>query len=133
MTTVILRTTAKVTLPIVLLYSLTLFLQGHNLPGGGFIAGVLTAVGVSLVYMAYSTEYIRRKVFEGVDLSAGEGVVGRYRRVFLSGLVIALVSGFGAVALGYPFLSQSYVVEHLPLYGEVEIASAVAFDLGVYV
>lgn len=135
MTTLILRTTARVVLPLVLVYSAALFFQGHNQPGGGFIAGVLTAAGIALMYMAYDVDY-----FEKTTLGGGEGehhfrstVVGFYRHASAAGLLIAVAGGIAAVLLGYPFLSQSYVESSLPLFGDVEVASAIVFDFGVYV
>lgn len=138
MTTVILRTTARVVLPIIILYSFVIFLQGHNLPGGGFIAGVLTALGISLVYIAFSIDYLERYVLgEGVESTYEHfkhSIVVRYRLIFALGLGIALTTGVGSMVFGFPFMTQDYWVLHdLPIYGEVEVASAVAFDFGVYV
>ncbi|MFB6266901.1 MAG: MnhB domain-containing protein [Halodesulfurarchaeum sp.] len=137
MTTVIFRTVTRLTVPLVLLVSVALFLQGHNHPGGGFIAGVLTTSGFALIYIAYGLDFLEERILgrEPGDAVAHlrHGVVTYYRRVFALGLALAAGSGLVAIGLGHPFLSHGYViVEHLPLYGEVELASAVAFDLGVY-
>lgn len=136
MTTLILRTTARVVLPLVLVYSAALFFQGHNQPGGGFIAGVLTATGIALVYMAYGVDYFEKTTLGTEDTEAyhfRSTVVRVYRHASAAGLLIAVGGGFAAAILGYPFLSQSYVEPHLPLFGEVEVASAIVFDFGVYV
>lgn len=137
MTTVIFRTVTRFVVPIILLVSIALFLQGHNYPGGGFIAGVLTTSAFALIYVAYGLDYLEedvlgREVGDPVE-HLSHGVVTDYRRLLSVGLAIAAGSGLVAVGLGFAFLTQDYViVEHLPLYGEVELASAVAFDLGVY-
>ena len=47
-TTVIVRTVARITVPLVLLVAVSLTLRGHNLPGGGFIGGVTTAIAVEI-------------------------------------------------------------------------------------
>lgn len=135
--TVIFKTVTRFTVPIILLVSIALFLQGHNHPGGGFIAGVLTTSAFALIYVAYGLDFLEEDVLgrEGDSTLShlSHGVVTDYRRIFAIGLAIAAGSGIVAVALGFPFLSHDYVIlEHLPLYGEVELASAVAFDLGVY-
>jgi len=48
------------------------------------------------------------------------------------GLLIACLTGLGSWLLGYPFLTSSFIHPHLPVVGELPLASAAAFDLGVY-
>jgi multicomponent Na+:H+ antiporter subunit B len=137
MTTVVLRTTVRTVLPIILVLSVALFVQGHNQPGGGFIAGVLTSSAFALVYIAYGIEFLEEDVL-GIpdDTTApvfGHHIVQRYRLLFALGLGLAVGSGLLAVGLGYPLFTQAVrFLEHVPLYGEVELATAIAFDLGVY-
>jgi len=136
-TTVIFRTVTRLTVPIILLVSIALFLQGHNHPGGGFIAGVLSSSAFALIYIAYGLDFLEEDVLGRESGSTVEhlshGVVTDYRRTFAIGLAVAAGSGVVAIGLGYAFLTQDYVIVHdLPLYHEVELASAVAFDLGVY-
>ncbi len=134
-TTVISRTVARTVVPIILLTAVALLLQGHNLPGGGFIAGVLTTTAFALVYIVYGGEYLQRALLTS---DAGEdylfdGAVGEYTRAFTIGLVLAVAAGLGAIVLGGNFLGQGVVfIEHVPVYEEIEVASALAFDLGVY-
>ena len=137
------KTVTRAVVPIILVVSFALFLQGHNQPGGGFIAGVLTSSAFALIYIAYSLDYLEDDVF-GRDVETAiehirHGVVADYRRLFGLGLFVAVASGLAAVAYGYlytdsglSFMTQSYTFLHLPLYGEVEVASAIAFDFGVY-
>jgi multicomponent Na+:H+ antiporter subunit B len=135
-TTVIARTVARVAFPLILLTAVALLLQGHNRPGGGFIAGVLTAAGVGLVYIIYGLDYLQTELLHHQVFpdASGLGVGREYVGVFSAGLLLAAASGFAAIVLGYPFLTQAVVfLEHLPVYGELELASAFAFDLGVFV
>jgi multicomponent Na+:H+ antiporter subunit B len=136
MTTVITRTTARVVVPIVLVVAISLFLQGHNLPGGGFIGGVLTVAAFTLVYVAYNLDYLEVGVLNREvdrDRSIGEHrTVVAYRRVFVFGLTLVVASGLTAALFGEAFLSQTYTYVHVPLFGEIELASALVFDLGVY-
>jgi multicomponent Na+:H+ antiporter subunit B len=140
-TTVISRTVARTVVPIVLLTAVALLLQGHNLPGGGFIAGVLTTTAFALVYVVYGREYLQRRLLATVDPGEDDadadpllsGAVAEYGRAFTVGLALAAGAGLAAIALGGNFLGQGVVfVEPVPVYGEIEIASALAFDLGVY-
>jgi len=136
-TTTIMRTTARVTVPIVLVLAVALFLQGHNLPGGGFIGGVLTTTGFVLVYVAYDLDYLESEVLDR-EVDPGTGIfehrtVAAYRRTFILGLVVTLGSGVAGLLVGDPFLTQAHVhVEGVPIYHEVELASALVFDLGVF-
>lgn len=137
MTTTILRTTARIVVPIILVVAISLLLQGHNLPGGGFIGGVLTTVAFALVYVAYGLDYLEMGVLDR-DVESGTGIfetrtVEAYRRLFVFGLAVAIASGAAGLLFGEPFLSQTYtIVEGVPIYHEIELASALVFDLGVY-
>jgi multicomponent Na+:H+ antiporter subunit B len=129
MTTVIAQTVTRAVVPIIMVISTAFLLQGHNLPGGGFIAGVMTAVGVTLLYVVYSVEYVESTVMRGIDSS----LTDRYRLFAGVGLAVAAGTGITAMAFGLPFLSQDHWLLHgLPVYGDIHIASAFIFDLGVY-
>ena len=136
MTTTIMRTTARVVVPIILVVAISLFLQGHNLPGGGFIGGVLTVAALTLIYVAYSLDYLEIGVLDrevDYDRHIGEHrTVAAYRRLFKFGLAVTVGSGLAAIVFGEPFLSQEFDYFHLPLFGEVELASAIVFDVGIF-
>jgi multicomponent Na+:H+ antiporter subunit B len=120
--TVIARTVTRLVVPMILVTAIALLLQGHNLPGGGFIAGVLTVTAFALVYIIFGLDYVETELLDR-----------EYGHVFAIGLAVAVGSGIAAMALGYPFLTQAVAfLEHLPVYGELEVASALVFDLGVY-
>ncbi|MBX0295882.1 MnhB domain-containing protein [Haloarcula nitratireducens] len=137
MTTTITRTTIRVVVPIVLVVAILLLLQGHKLPGGGFIGGVLTTAALVLVYVAYGLDYVEMEVLDR-EVESGGGIFERrivtaYRRLFSLGLGLAVTSGVAGLVFGEPFLSQSFVIFHdVPIYHEVELASALLFDLGIY-
>ena len=120
----LLRTAAAVVLPLALVFSLYIFMRGHNLPGGGFIAGLVTAVALVLQYMSLGQERAERFLRAG----GGRGFV----RWIGCGLGIAGLTGVGAFAFGRPFLTSAHGHPHLPLLGELPLASAALFDLGVY-
>jgi multicomponent Na+:H+ antiporter subunit B len=132
---VIARTVTRVVFPLILLTAIALLFQGHNLPGGGFIAGVLTAAAFALVYIVYGLEFLQNDLLDrtGGDTATGPAIVGDYLDVFTLGLALAAGSGVVATLFGRSFLSQIVVFLHdLPVYHELEVASAFAFDLGVY-
>jgi len=130
------RTTARIVVPIILVVAVALLLQGHNLPGGGFIGGVLTVTALALIYVAYSLDYLEMGVL-GRTVDPGVGIfqhrsVTAYRRLFTLGLAVIALSGIAAVFAGDEFLSQYHDHVHLPLFGDIELATALVFDIGVY-
>lgn len=115
-----LQVLARFTLPLALLVSVYIFLRGHNEPGGGFVAGLVTSVALVLLQVAYGQRWVMERLpFSAVSL-AGAGVL------------IAGVTGLASWFLGYPFLTSTFGHFNIPLVGEVELASAMAFDFGVY-
>lgn len=117
---VILRTVSKVVIFIVVAFSWYLFSAGHNEPGGGFIGGLMTAAALVLLSMAF-----------GMDVTRNVIPV-QFRKVTAVGLLIALLTGIGSLVIGVPFLSHTFGHRELPLLGDTELATAVLFDLGVY-
>ncbi|WP_281888936.1 Na(+)/H(+) antiporter subunit B [Paenibacillus sp. YYML68] len=117
---VILRTAAKVLVFIILTVSASLFFAGHNHPGGGFIGGLVTASALVLLALAFGIETVRK------------AVPFNFRIVTALGLLIAALTGAGSFLLGVPFLSHAFGYFQLPLLGKTELATAVLFDLGVY-
>lgn len=117
----ILAVLARVLLPLALLVSAYIFMHGHNQPGGGFIAGLVTSVALILQYVSSGLSWIQ------------ERLRWNYRSVAALGVLIAALTGCGAFIFGYPFLTTSFTHIHWPLVGEFEIATAMVFDLGVYI
>lgn len=120
----LLRMTASWVLPIALLFSLYIFLRGHNLSGGGFIAGLITAIALIIQYIALGQDQAEKLL----KAHAGR----QYEYWIGSGLTIAGLTGVAAFFWGRPFLTSAYVHPHIPLLGDIPLASAAAFDLGVY-
>jgi multicomponent K+:H+ antiporter subunit A len=116
----ILRVIARLLLPLALLTSVYLFLRGHNLPGGGFVAGLVTGVALVLQFMASGIRWTEERV--GSD----------FRPTLALGLLFATLTGLASWLFGYPFLTSAHTHVHWPVIGGFELASALAFDLGVY-
>ena len=117
----ILAMMARILLPLALLVSVYIFLRGHNLPGGGFIAGLITSVALILQYVCSGTDWMQQRL------------PWNYRRVAATGVLIATMTGLGSWFFGYPFLTHTFAHLHWPLIGEFELATALLFDLGIYV
>jgi multicomponent K+:H+ antiporter subunit A len=110
----------RVMMPISLMVAVYIFLRGHNEPGGGFIAGLVVSIALLMQYMASGFAW------------AQERVRYPYHSLIGIGVVIAGLTGIGAWFAGYPFLTSWYGYFHYPPIEEFELASAIAFDLGVF-
>lgn len=107
-------------LPLALLVSVYIFLRGHNLPGGGFIAGLVTSVALVQQYVAHGVDWMKARL--KLD----------YQWLIGSGVLIATLTGLGSWAFDRPFLTSWFDYFKLPWIGKFELASAMVFDLGVY-
>jgi multicomponent K+:H+ antiporter subunit A len=117
---ILLASISQSLLPLALLVSAYIFLRGHNLPGGGFIAGLVTSIAFILQYMAHGSNWIT----ERFDIN--------YRKIIASGIGIAMFTGVGSWFFGRPFLTTWFDYFDIPFVGKTELASAIVFDLGVY-
>ncbi|BCN38363.1 monovalent cation/H+ antiporter subunit A [Alicycliphilus denitrificans] len=110
----------RLLLPFTALVAFYLFMRGHNEPGGGFVAGLVFSVGLVLQYMISGTTWVEAHL----PLLP--------RRWIAWGLLLALGTGLGALVAGYPFLTSHTAHVSLPLVGEIHVASAMFFDMGVF-
>jgi multicomponent K+:H+ antiporter subunit A len=111
---------ARVLLPFAAMASVYFFLRGHNEPGGGFVAGLVLSVALLLQYIISGTHWV-------------EAHLPLYPRRWIgAGMLFALATGLGALHWGYPFLTSHTAHFVLPLLGDVHVASAMFFDLGVF-
>ena len=119
------RITASWILPLALVVSLYIFLRGHNLPGGGFIAGLITSSALIIQYIAIGQDQAERML---------KAKSGRLYEIWIgTGLVIAGATGLASWFWGRPFLTSAHVHISPPLLGEMHLASAALFDVGVYI
>ncbi|MCL6247017.1 monovalent cation/H+ antiporter subunit A [Acinetobacter sp. ANC 4945] len=119
------RITSSWILPLALVVSLYIFLRGHNLPGGGFIAGLITSLALVIQYIALGQD--RAEQLIGAKS-------GRLYEVWIGiGLTIAGLTGIAAWLWGRPFLTSAHIYVSPPILGEMHLASAALFDTGVYI
>lgn len=120
-----LRITASWILPVALVVSLYIFMRGHNLPGGGFIAGLVTSLALIIQYIAVGQDKTEQL------LGAKSG---RLYEIWIGiGLTIAGLTGVAAWFWSRPFLTSAHIYVSPPIIGEMHLASAALFDVGVYV
>jgi multicomponent K+:H+ antiporter subunit A len=116
----IMQTLLRLLLPLMLLVAVYIFLRGHNLPGGGFIAGLIAAVALVVQYLANGIEWTTKRLGFDKHFLIGYGILA------------AASTGLVSMLIGYPFLTSAFTHVHWPIVGDFEIASAIAFDLGVF-
>jgi multicomponent Na+:H+ antiporter subunit A len=105
----------------IVVFSLYLLFTGHNAPGGGFAAGLVTGLALVVRYLAGG----RYELDEAAPVDAG-ALMG-------TGLTIAAVSGLAPLAFGGAVLQSAIVDLHVPVLGDVHVVTSVFFDVGVYV
>ncbi|MFW1985530.1 monovalent cation/H+ antiporter subunit A [Acinetobacter guillouiae] len=119
------RMTASWVLPIALVVSLYIFLRGHNYPGGGFIAGLITSMALVIQYIAIGQDQAEKML---------RAQSGRLYEIWIGlGLIIAGLSGLASWFWARPFLTSAHIYVESGLFGKFHLASAAGFDLGVYV
>jgi multicomponent K+:H+ antiporter subunit A len=117
---VMLQVATRLILPMAMLVGVFLFLRGHNQPGGGFVAGLVFAIGFLLQYIA-----------SGPDWAAARRRIP-FHAMIGAGVLLASATGIGSFFAGRPFLTSTFTHLHLPAIGDVEFATAALFDLGVF-
>ncbi|MDN6302074.1 MAG: DUF4040 family protein [Brachybacterium sp.] len=103
----------RVTAPLLAIISAVLFMRGHNAPGGGFIAALVGAAIVALLYLSTSSD----------------------RQIGPPRAPLFLIGGGVAVALGAGFLGYAEGGFLEPLHGHLlgmHVSTSMIFDAGVY-
>ena len=113
MNSLIFRTGSHIIAGLMLIFSVYLLLRGHNSPGGGFIAGLIAVIAFSLLMIAESSEYVRKRLY--------------FRPPFFAaiGILIAMVAGLIPMFMGKAFLSGLWIQG-------TAAGTPLLFDLGVY-
>jgi multicomponent K+:H+ antiporter subunit A len=110
----------RMILPVALMVGVFIFLRGHNEPGGGFIAGLVVAIALVAQYMASGFGWAEAR--QKVDYHAMIGL----------GVVIAALTGVGSWLADRPFLTSNFGYFRIPPMEKFELATAMLFDLGVF-
>jgi multicomponent Na+:H+ antiporter subunit B len=116
----ILRTTARFLLPLLLLLSVFLLLRGHDEPGGGFIAGLVASLAFALYVFAFDIATTRRVLRHDPRSLVGLG------------LLIAVLSGIPALFMGQAFFTTQWWPISLGPFGVLKLSTPLFFDVGVF-
>ena len=110
----------RLLLPMAMMVGVYIYLRGHNMPGGGFVAGLVFAIAYLMQYMA--SGYVWSEARQRYD----------HHVLIGSGVLVASLVGVGAWAFGLPFLTSGFEYVTLWPLEEFELATAAIFDLGVF-
>lgn len=121
MTSLILRTSTRLLMALLLLFSVFLLLRGHNDPGGGFVGGLMAAAGFTLNAAAEGPIATRRLLI--VDT----------RTLIAIGLLLALGAGVSSLFFADSFLTAQWTEVDLPGLPTIPVGTPLIFDLGVFV
>jgi multicomponent Na+:H+ antiporter subunit B len=107
-------------LPVFLLFSVFLLFRGHNLPGGGFVGGLVAASGFTLYALAQGPEAVRKAL--RLSLKSLVGI----------GLLLAVLSGMIAVGAGGAFLTGLWTYLRVGQEIDLHLGTPLIFDIGVF-
>ncbi len=108
---------ARLVVPFQVAFAVFLLLRGHNLPGGGFIGGLVLASALVL-----------RKVAR-----PDRALPLAWTRLTGGGLLVAAAAGVAPMLAGKPFFTGLWGGSvWLPLLGDVKLGTPLLFDIGVF-
>jgi multicomponent Na+:H+ antiporter subunit B len=113
----IFQVSARLLFPLLLLLTLFMLVRGHNLPGGGFIGGLIASSGLLIYLLAFGLREARAAL--PVD----------YRRVVCCGVLIAVLSAASSWLAGLPFQTGLWLPDPIPGIGK--LGTPLLFDVGV--
>ncbi len=117
----LLQTMIQLVFLLVNIVSAYLLFRGHQLPGGGFIAGLMTGISFILLGMAKGWRVLRDEL--PVDPM----------RLATAGVALALLSGLLPLLAGREFLTQyNWHWKDFPMIGELHVGTPLIFDAGVF-
>jgi multicomponent Na+:H+ antiporter subunit B len=103
-----------------LIMALLALLRGHNLPGGGFIGGLLAALSVVFRGLAYNPQYAREKLFMSPENYMGLG------------LLFIILSLLPALFFSEPFMTGYWLKIALAPDLVLKLGTPFLFDVGVF-
>jgi len=118
MNSLILRTVVPLLVSLMVVFSIFVLFRGHNLPGGGFIGGLIAASAIAVYMISTGPGAVRSALIIHPISIAGVGVL------------LAALSGLPGMLFGDPYLTGLWwLPEDLPI---KVVATPVVFDIGVY-
>jgi multicomponent Na+:H+ antiporter subunit A len=115
----LLEVATRLVFHLIVMFSLYVLFVGHDQPGGGFAAGLIAGIALTLRYLAGG----RHELAEAAPVDSGI-VMGM-------GLVVAAGTAAAGLVSGAALTSAIWQVD-LPVLGQLRFVSSTLFDIGVY-
>jgi multicomponent Na+:H+ antiporter subunit A len=116
----LLEVATRLIFPIIVMFSIYVLFVGHDLPGGGFAAGLIVGLALTLRYIA------------GGPFELGEAAPIDAGALMGTGMVIATATAFGGLLGGGAALQSAILHWNVPVLGELTVVTSTFFDIGVY-
>lgn len=120
MNSLVLQTATRYLLPLLVLYSIFLLLEGHHRPGGGFSGGLMAAAAIALGTLAYDVATARQVL--RIEPPHLIGV----------GLLAVAISGVWGWTQGKAFLTGIWTKVPAPGAGSLDLGTPLLFEVGIY-
>ena len=120
MTSLILRVATRLLAGLILVFAIYLLFRGHNSPGGGFAGALVAGTGFALIAISDGANAVRN----AIRLDP--------RRLAMTGLGVAIVSGLIGVMAREPFLTGLWWSPPSGGSSAVAIGTPLFFDIGVF-
>ena len=117
---ILLEVIVRVLFHSIIVVSLYLLFAGHNLPGGGFAAGLVAGMALVMRYVAGG----RYELGAAAPTDAG--------RLLGAGMTLAVACALIPLLFGLSPLQSWFWEWEIPLLGHVEFVTSTLFDVGVY-
>ncbi|PZR53463.1 Na+/H+ antiporter subunit A [Xylanimonas oleitrophica] len=101
-------------------FALFLLFSGHNNPGGGFAAGLVVGIALTVRYLA------------GGRYELGEAAPVHPGLILGTGLFLSAGVGLAALLAGKQAIESFIIDLYLPVFGHVHLVTSLFFDLGVF-
>ena len=121
MQAIILRIATHYLGPLLLLLSVAVLCRGHNMPGGGFIGGLMASAALLLMVLARDWDSMLSRL------------TIRAEHIMILGMAIAGSSALPGLFIdGNLFTGYWLPALELPLIGKIKVGTPFLFDIGIY-
>lgn len=120
MNSVILQLASKYIRWIFITFAFIVLFRGHNLPGGGFIGGLLAGLAIIFNGFAYNMYYIKERMTRRSMFSISMGIA------------VIILSFIPSLFLGEPFMKGEWLKISKGVFGMLKLGTPTLFDVGVF-
>lgn len=120
MNSVILQIASKYVRGLLIIFSVIMLVRGHNLPGGGFIGGLLAGLSLAYKGFAFTQEVLEREMKI------------RPEKIMVFGLLLIFISLWPGVVIEGALMQGIWFTVPFPFTEGFKFGTPFLFDIGVY-